>query len=312
VVDVHDLAAAAVAAERAFGAHGVRSMTLASERFGLHELRLADGGGAWLDPRSLAVVERWAEHGRVGEWLFALHHELLAGSTGKKFAGWLGVVALLLVGIGVAYWARGGFARVRLWPRRCTRLELDAAHRTWGAAFAVPLIVLLASGAALALPQVARPVIAAFAGPAAAPPHAPADLLAVEGGIRWADGLTGAWGRFPDATPRILIWPTTGTAPSVRLRRAAEWHANGRTQVWFAAGTGEPLAAHDAVAAPRASRFYDLLWPVHASRVGGLAWQVLTCLAGLALVGVSIAGAAGWWLNASARTSPSASRQFSS
>jgi uncharacterized iron-regulated membrane protein len=300
VVDAAGIAAAAEAAERTFGAERIRSMTLASERFGLHELRLADGRGAWLDPRSHGVVEAWEPRGRLGEWLFDLHHELLAGKTGKTIAGWIGVVALLLTLTGVAYWARNGFRRARGWPARYTRAELDAAHRTWGAAFALPLIVVISSGVALALPEVARPLIATFTGKASLPPKAPRDAAARDG-TRWERALQAAQGKFPDATARILIWPADGRAPSVRLRRAEEWHANGRTQLWFAAGTGEPLASYDALAAPAGARFYDLLWPVHASRVGGLAWQVGTFFSGLALMLLSLAGAAGWLKDAGAR-----------
>lgn len=286
-------AQAARAAERHFGPRQVRSLVLASERFGLHEVRLADGGGAWLDTRTLGVVGRWHENGRAGEWLFALHHELLAGKTGKSVAGWIAVAALGLVITGVAYWARSGFRGARAWPRSSSRREVDAAHRTWGAAFAVPLAVLLGTGAALALPDVAKPLFAVVAGGESREVPVPVSPEPA-GSIDWARALAHATARFPDARPRILLWPAGHSPPSVRLRREAEWHANGRTQMWFEPATGAVVGVLDALAQPAGARFYDLMWPVHASRVGGIAWQALAFLAGLALALLSITGAIGW------------------
>jgi uncharacterized iron-regulated membrane protein len=260
-----------------------------SDHFALHEVALRDGGGAWLDPRTYAVVERWPEHGRAGEWLFGLHHELLLGPTGKTISGWIGGVALLLFS-GLAYWL--GLRGWRAWPRSPSPRELDAAHRSWGAAVALPLLVILVTGAGVALPEVAKPLLRFFTGDRLAeppPPRLPAGSAVAR--IDWARGLANAQARFPDATLRLVVWPRGTTPPYARLQQPVEWHANGRTFVWFAPAAGAVLGVRDALHAPRAARLHDLLWPLHAQRVGGPAWQLVGGATGGALATLSIVGA---------------------
>lgn len=293
ITDPATLAASVAAAEREFGVDRLGSMVFGSGHFALHEVTLRDGSGAWLDPRTHVVVERWAEHGRAGEWLFALHHELLLGARGKTIAGWIGVVTLLLLLSGLSYWAKLGLRGWRAWPRSSTPRELDAAHRTWGAAVALPLVVILLTGAGVALPEVAKPLLAAATGERAVeppPPRLPAGTPASTA-IDWSRGLANAQARFPDATLRLVVWPRDTTPPYARLQQPAEWHANGRTFVWFAPATGDVLGNRDALTAPRFARVHDLLWPLHAQRVGGAAWQIVAGATGLALAGLSIVGA---------------------
>lgn len=295
VTDAATLAASVAAAEREFGAQHLGSMTFGSARFALHEVALRDGGGAWLDPRTNAVVERWTEHGRAGEWLFALHHDLLLGETGRKLAGWIGVAALLLVLSGLAYWLKLGLRRWRAWPRSSTPRELAAAHGTWGAIAALPLVVILATGAGVALPEVAKPLLAAVTGER--PIESPVPRLAEPGAaarVDWARGLASAQARFPAARLRLVVWPTGATPPYARLQQPGEWHANGRTFAWFAPGSGEVLGLRDALAAPRFARAQDTLWPLHAQRVGGPAWQFAAAAAGIALALLSVVGALGF------------------
>jgi uncharacterized iron-regulated membrane protein len=293
VVDPGRLADAVRAVEREFGAQRIRSLVFGSERFGLHEVALRDGGGAWLDPRSLAVVERWPQHGRLGEWLFALHHELLLDAGGRRAVGIVGLVALALLATGVAYWARFGFRGARAWPRDCSARELDAAHRTWGLAVALPLLVLIVTGALLALPEVARPVLAAATASRAMetpPPRLPTSSVASGRATDWAGVLAAAGARFPDARLRVVVWPQGDAPIAVRMRRPAEWHWNGRTQVWLTPA-GAVLEDRDALQATRAVRAQHLLWPLHAARVGGLGWAFGAFAAGLVLTALSVLGA---------------------
>lgn len=291
VTDPAALAQAVAAAERTFGTDRLKSMTFGGEHFALHEVALRDGGGAWLEPRTGAVVERWAEHGRVGEWLFALHHDLLLGGVGKQVAGWIAVVALLLVASGLAYWVKLGLRQWRAWPRSGMPRELDAAHASWGTLAALPLVVILVTGAGVALPEVSKPLLAGLTGERSVEPPPP--RLAEDDGSRidWGRGLARAQARFPRARLRLVVWPTGTTPPYARLQQPAEWHANGRTFVWFAPADGTVLGVRDALAAPRYARLQDSLWPLHAQRVGGPAWQIVGGATGVALAVLSVLGA---------------------
>jgi uncharacterized iron-regulated membrane protein len=55
--------------------------------------------------------------------------------------------------------------------------------------------------------------------------------------------------------------------------------------------TGRVVEVEDALRQSGAERFYNGLWPVHASRVGGVIWKLATALGGLALFALSLYGA---------------------
>jgi uncharacterized iron-regulated membrane protein len=283
------LGAALATAEREFGRERLRSMVFASDRLGLHAISFVDGGGAWVDPTTLAIVERWERHGRVGEWLLALHHELLLDDDAETIVGTAALVAFVLVLSGVAYWAKLKFNGVRAWPRSTSARELDAAHRTWGLVVALPLALLLLTGAGMALPSLSKPLLGAVTGEPFAEPTPP--QIAADGAIDWTAGIAAAQAAFPTGVPRIAVWPRNGVAPYVRMKQPEEWHSNGRTTVWFAPAGGTPLATRDAVRVPQAARVFDMFWPLHAARVGGVAWQLATFLVGIALAMLSVTGA---------------------
>lgn len=282
-------AAAAGAAERAFGGAAVRSVVLASPDFGLHQVYLRDEGGAYLDPRDGRVVQRWRKNGRVVDWLFDLHHHLLSGKTGTKISGWIGVAAALMVLTGLVVWAPASRSfRGLVAPRSLKRASLLAAHRDLGLMAAPVILILTLSGAAVALPETAKPLLGAAGGAKTptVPPRAENSA-----GVDWPRAVSAAQGRFPAAQLRVLVWPGTAEAPAeVRLRQPEEWHANGRTVVWTSA-EGALLGADDAQKQAAGARLFNSFWPVHASRVGGLLWKLITFLAGLSLAALSLYGA---------------------
>lgn len=281
-------AAAAEAAERAFGATAVRSVVLASPEFGLHQVYLRDETGAYLDARDGRVVQSWRKNERVVDWLFDLHHHLLSGKTGTKISGWIGVAAALMVLTGLAVWGpaarsfRGGVA-----PRSLRRASLLAAHRDLGVMAAPFILILTLSGASVALPETARPLVGATRG--VKPPTLPSNAEN-RAAIDWARVISTAQARFPAAQIRVIVWPDRGAVPAeVRLRQPEEWHANGRTVVWTTAD-GALLRTDDAEKQGAGTRLFNSFWPVHTSRVGGLVWKVTTVLAGLSLAALSLYG----------------------
>lgn len=287
--DVRAAAAAAQAAESAFGRTAVRSVVLASSDFGLHQVYLRDEGGAYIDPRDGRVVQRWRKNERGVDLLFDLHHHLLSGKMGTRISGWIGVAAALMVLTGLMVWAPAARSfRGVIAPRSLKRASLLAAHRDLGVMASPVVLVLLLSGAAVALPEVAKPILVATAGAKlpTLPPGAE-DRPQVD----WAQAVRTAQGRFPEAELRVLIWAGKIGAPvEVRLRQPQEWHANGRTVVWTES-TGSLLAADDAQAQKLGERLFNSFWPVHVSKVGGLLWKTTTFLAGLSLAALSLFGA---------------------
>ena len=82
-------------------------------------------------------------------------------------------------------------------------------------------------------------------------------------------------------------WPKVpGGAATIRLRRPAEWHPNGRTTLTIA-GDGTVLLERDAPAAPLAVRAGNALYPLHSARLTGSAMafplRIVMTLAGIGL-----------------------------
>ena len=96
--------------------------------------------------------------------------------------------------------------------------------------------------------------------------------------------LTTARARFPDAEFRILSLPRKPGDPiSLRMKQPAEWLPNGRSTLWFDAETGRLLGARDALTMPAGAQAFNMAYPLHAAKVGGLAYRLLMTASGLVL-----------------------------
>ncbi|WP_374470091.1 PepSY-associated TM helix domain-containing protein [Phenylobacterium sp.] len=276
-----EAAQAMSAAQAAFP--DARTVIFAGPAIGVHEV-LRDDGGAYLPAGGGAPIQAWPKNGRVVDWLFDLHHHLLSGDTGTKVAGAVGLLALAMILTGLVVWVPAWRSfRWRLRPDRGGRAGWLAAHRDLGVLSAPIAAVIVLTGSAVALDDVfaalmgfqrTRPPVAAGAGP-----------------MDWPRAFEAAQQRFPGAEIRLASFPKPGKPAAIRLRQPQEWHANGRTTVWIDPAGSRILAVDDALAQPASARLYNAFWPVHASKVGGLAWKALTFLAGLAVAALSLYGA---------------------
>ena len=62
-----------------------------------------------------------------------------------------------------------------------------------------------------------------------------------------------------------------------------EWLPNGRTTLWFAADDDRLVKARDASRLSQTVKIYNMLYPLHAAKVGGLSYRLVMTFAGLAL-----------------------------
>lgn len=273
------------------------SFVFANDRFGLVQARSGDAG--YYASQTGEVVSRWASKWERPElWLFDLHHHLFSGDTGEAVAGTAGLAAILFVITGaILWWRTRRTFRFRLWPARMTGPAIRMQHRDLGI-IASPLLFLLAlTGTMLIFRPVAQAVLAPLggastisaelkapelssgplsSGPLSAGPHS--------AGLDWRGIVATAHARFPDARLRTISLPRKAGAPiTIRMRRAAEWLPNGRTTLWFDAADGAFLAERDALSLSPPSQAFNMVYPIHAAKVGGLAWRIAITLAGLAM-----------------------------
>lgn len=276
------------------------SLVFASDRLGLVQLRSGDAG--LYAAQTGEVVARWHSQWQRPElWLFDLHHHLFAGETGETVAGIAGLAAVVFVVTGaILWWRTRQTFRFRPWPARLTSPAIRMQHRDLGIV-AAPLLLLFAlTGAMMIFRPVAALVLSPL-GPGSAverdlkPPKLSSGPLSPR--LDWAGIITAAHRRFPDAELRILSLPKKAGAPvAIRMKRAGEWLPNGRTMLWFDAATGRLLAQRDAVAMQPVTRAFNLAYPIHAAKVGGLAWRLAATFAGLAMAMLGTFAVWSFWL----------------
>lgn len=260
----------------------------ASDRFGLHQLRLGHGAGAYADQAG-TIVTNWSSQWQRPElWIFDLHHHLFSGDIGETVIGIAGLCAILFVVTGVILWWRTRKTfKVRLWPKRLSRPAIVMQHRDLGIIVAPLLLLSAITGTMMIFRPFAMMMVAPFGSPAdvtnalKAPKVASGPLSARP---NWRAMILAAHARFPDAQIRILSIPREEGDPiSIRMKRAGEWLPNGRSTLWFDAADGHLLEARDALAMPSAAQAFNGAYPLHAAKVGGLAYRLLMTVSGLSM-----------------------------
>lgn len=262
-------------------------ISFAGPEFGLDRLRFADGSGAYVTQAG-DLVTRWASQWERPEiWLFDLHHHLFAGDVGETVIGIAALFGLFFVVSGIILWTRTRKTfEFRLLPKRLSRPAIVRQHRDLGVVAAPLLLLATLTGAIL----VFRPVSALILGPSA-PALIDASLKApkfqtvpVAAKLDWRAMILTARARFPDAEMRSLSLPRQKSGLiTLRMKKAEEWLPNGRTTLWFAADSGRLVAARDAAVLPPAVKVYNMLYPLHAAKVGGLAYRLVMTFTGLSL-----------------------------
>lgn len=287
------------------------AILFAHEGFGLHRLFYGDGAGpgAYVD-QSGAPVVRWSSMWRRPEaWLFDLHRHLFMGKTGETAAGIGALAGLGFVVTGLILWwpARRGFV-LQLWPRNGSRAALLAHHRNLGAVAAPFILVSALTGAMMALRPIEALVLRPFSAPgelaaARAAPSLKGGPLAPD--LDWRALLRAAQARYPQAELRLVSLPRKpGDLIQVRLRQPGEWTPNGRTALWFNPADGRLVGDRNARTLPRGVRIADAEYPVHAAKVGGLAWRLAITISGLSLAMLGALAAWTFWF----RPPPTASK----
>lgn len=259
----------------------------ASESFGLHRLSFRDEAGAYANQAG-QIVTRWDSHwDRAEIWLFQFHHYLFAGETGELVIGIAGLCGLFFVISGaILWWRTRKTFEFRVLPKRMSRPSILRHHRDLGIIVAPLLLLSLFTGVTMIFTSVSALVLGPNA-PAtissALKPPAPIEAKLADG-LDWTAMLQTAREKFPDAEFRILSLPRKNNGLiTLRMKQPAEWLPNGRTTLYFAADSGRLMEARNAQALPVQARGFNMLYPLHAAKVGGLPYRIVMTLSGLAL-----------------------------
>ncbi len=286
---VQDGGALAAAATRLLSSSSdkPRSITFATDNFGLHRLSYGGNRGSYADQTG-EIVTRWSSvWDRPELWLFDIHHYLLMGEAGGVIGGILGMIGLGFVFTGTILWwrTRRTFA-FRLLPKRVSRPAILRHHRDLGIVVAPLLFLSMLTGSMITLRPVSDLLLSPLSSPAemraatAPPPVQDGPLRQIE----WHRLISEVRTRYPEAEIRRISVPAQQEEPiTIRARQPQEWLPNGRTLFWFNPADGRLLDYRDALALPTGVRLFNLLYPVHAAKVGGLPYRLVMTISGVAL-----------------------------
>lgn len=231
-----------------------------------------DRSTALYDPETLAPLEDRVGLNRAMDWIFDLHHYLLAGDTGKLISGAFGIVIALLILIGLYLWWpwRRGWRLSHARAKRPTRASRLAAHTSLAILMAPALFIAAVTGAAIVFYVQSGAIMVALLGEK--DPTVPA--TPVRGSFSEV-----ARAQFPDAVPRLYIAAKEpGGTVTLRFRQPEERHPNGRTTITYDPAARAAVAASSEPESGAGNRLYNLLYPTHIGSIGGLPMRLLFLL----------------------------------
>ena len=282
--------------ERLAGPDGWRTIKLPGPDLPLYRVWLSSGEHAYLVPGADSFIDRFFPGTRIESLLFEIHTNLLAGPVGEWLVGAIALLLLALLLIGLAAWwpARRTLRPRHFVPRSMTRRLVLRSHSAWGAVAACFVALSVATGAMLVFPQATLSFLSWVLPDDASPPGLPA-ATSTPAPIDWSAVIAGAERIFADDRLVFVSAPRADNPYlSVRTRRAAEWHPNGRTELAIDPGSGAVVAARDATTAGAAERLFHKIYPIHVARGTAAPLQPLTIVTGIVLTALAITGAWTW------------------
>ena len=265
------------------------SIKFPDDTLGAFIVYLPDHRTALYDPATLLPLDDRSGLNRAMDWLFELHHYMLAGETGKLISGAFGLAIAGLVVIGLYLWWpwRRGWRLSHSRAKRATRASHLAAHTTLGILMAPVLFLAALSGGAIVFHAQANGLLTGLLGkkdPAVETPASAGSLAAL------------ARAQFPDAAPRLYIPAAKpGDAVTLRLRQPEERHPNGRSTFSWDPATATATAATSEPESGAGNRLYNLLYPLHTGVLGGLPMRLAFLVSGLIALFAASHGLRSWF-----------------
>ena len=283
--------------EQLTGPDGWRTIKLPTPELPLYRVWLASGEHAYFIRGDDAFIDRFAPGTRIESALFEIHTELLAGPVGEWLVGGIAILLLALLLVGLAAWwpARSALRLRHFIPTSTTPRQLLRSHSAWGTVAILCVALSVATGAMLVFSQATLAVLTWLMPDEATGPSPPPTAVHAMP-IDWSAVIEGAERVFEDDR---LVFVIAAQSPdaylSIRTRRAAEWHPNGRSQLSIHPASGAVVAVRDATAAGPAEQLFHKIYPIHVARGTAAPLKPLTTVAGLVLTALAVTGIAAWF-----------------
>ncbi|OHE79742.1 MAG: hypothetical protein A2107_01345 [Verrucomicrobia bacterium GWF2_62_7] len=259
-----------------------------------------------VDPASGSILNSVDRHTGVWHWLRELHHNLLAGKTGRLANGVVALLLLILCLTGIVIWWPGP----RLWRKRTVvqtgtgwkRLNWDL-HNAYGFWIAGTLTLFAFTGAHFAFPQPIDSVIRlATASPA--PVKKPKADLGTSVKVRSAsieEIFSAARTTIPGGRVAQIKFPKQLSEPvEARIKTPFDGHQDGHSKVFLSAVNAEVIRVEKFSDLSIGNKLIALMGPLHMARFMSPGWasvvlRIFWLLAGVAPGLLFITGFLMWW-----------------
>lgn len=310
-VSLDAVLAAATAARPGEPPSRIQMPRSASETF---EVTMAgeDPFQVYVHPGTGEVLGARRESETLPNVLFEIHHTLLGGERGEQVMGVTALLTFLLLATGLVVWWPGmrqgwrGLRRaVTVRASRNWRAITFDLHRAGGFWVAALLAVSAFTGASLVFHDQFMAGLNRVTG-SPARPAAPVLTPRPEESSWSVEALVHQHGdRVPDGQLTYVLLPLSASAPlTLREKTTREIHPSGRNFVYVDPAANRVVAAEIEATAPAGTRLYNVLYPIHIGRWGGLPTRIMTVFLGLTPLLLLVSGALMWWNRSRRRPSP--------
>ncbi|GJL56015.1 MAG: hypothetical protein NPIRA02_31470 [Nitrospirales bacterium] len=254
---------------------------------------LSDDSEAFVHPISGDIIARWTWDESLMDILFELHVHLFGGEVGEQINGIVGilVIGFVLSGL-ILWWPRRKKWRLRsIAPQHASSLHFMRSHSALGVLFSASILVIVATGITMVFNQ---PLVTAITSllDSQAPTVPTATVEFVDQPTQsWATILNTVANVLPEGQVISVRLPSKDNAVmSFRKRMPEEWHPNGRSFVLLNPYTGKVLQTIDAEQQEFGMRITQKFYPLHASKIGGIPYTLLSVGTSGALVIIGLFG----------------------
>lgn len=273
----------------------IRTARFPNAEQGVYELHYHDERVEYRDAISGDVVLESSASTRFIEFMRDLHIHLLAGHTGERVMGWIGVALLALILTGLwTWWPRRNVWRfVFRYPKSRRALpQLYWWHKTVGVIALPTLFFVTLTGVGMVFYLTAQSLLTSLFG--GEPPAVPDVQETSESAYDWKAIVDSLDATLPNGRVVYFYFPENERS-TVRARKKlpAELHPNGRS---FIAMTrqGELLHATDATALDTGMRYTHAIYPLHSAKTDSETWRFIVALMGLVPLGFFVTGFMIW------------------
>lgn len=252
-----------------------------------------DRGEVLMSVSDHRIIDQWELRQRLMGFLFDLHAHLLAGHTGELIAGVIGLAGGVMAITGLILWwpIRRAVSLRHLWIRDSSRKALLAWHREAGLLMSPLLLLLIFSGSAMVFYTQVQTVMNAAFGDEVPRVNLPPRPPTTAGTLPDAAMLEQVSQHFSETKLLYYFFDANTTGfHRFRLRRSCELHPNGLSFVYTDAETGKLVGSVDACNMPPGERLTNMIYPLHAGKIGSETYRILSLLTAFVLAGLSLSG----------------------